>query len=316
MNMLFVIDPFEGLNPKKDTSLALMQAAAERGHSVFICEIGDLSILLGKPYVVAAALTQSPKATKFFDKNAPERRVLTDFEAIFMRKDPPVNAAFVFATQIMELAEQKGSLVVNRCSSLRDCNEKLFAAQFPHLMSPTLVSSNKAELRAFVEAHEDVIVKPLDGMGGVGIFRLRLGDPNISSVLETLLASGLPIMAQVFVPEIRFGDKRILVVNGKPMPFVLARIPASGETRGNLAAGGSGVVEPLSEADRKIAEEIAPELLRRGLLFVGLDVIGNTLTEINVTSPTCVREIEAETELRIGQTLIAAVEEKVGRLRR
>jgi len=218
---------------------------------------------------------------------------LADLDVILMRKDPPFDMNYIYATYILERAEEDGVLVVNKPSSLRDCNEKLFTAWFPELCPKTLVSANHQLLKAFVNDHQDVIVKPLDGMGGASIFRIKNGDPNTNVILETLTQHGAHLaMAQQFIPEITEGDKRILVVNGKPIPYSLARIPAKGETRGNLAAGGRGVAMPLTETEMSIANTIGPELVKRGLYFVGLDVIGAFVTEINVTSPTCIREID------------------------
>ena len=222
-----------------------------------------------------------------------------------MRKDPPFDMEYIYATYLLERAEQEGTLVVNRCQSLRDCNEKLFATEFPECCPPLLVSRDMGRLRAFHSQHSDVIFKPLDGMGGSAIFRAQPGDPNVSVILETLTQSGSQtIMAQEYLPAIQEGDKRILMINGEAVPWCLARVPLAGESRGNLAAGGSGIVQPLTERDQWIANQIGPTLRERGLYFVGLDVIGDYLTEINVTSPTCLREIEAETDLDIAGQLL------------
>ncbi len=229
-----------------------------------------------------------------------------------MRKDPPFNSEYVYATYLLELAERRGTLVVNRPQSLRDCNEKFFATQFPQCAPPTLVSRRSDILRAFAAEHGDVILKPLDEMGGASIFRHRDGDPNLSVILETLTDHGRrQIMAQRYLPAIKDGDKRILMIDGEPVEYCLARIPAAGETRGNLAAGGRGEARPLSERDRWIAAQVGPSLRERGLLFVGLDVIGDYLTEINVTSPTCAREIDAAYGTDIGGRLMAAIEKRL-----
>ena len=234
-----------------------------------------------------------------------EDRPLAELDIIIMRKDPPFDSEFIYSTYILERAEEEGVLVANRPQSLRDCNEKVFATAFPDLMSPTIVARRADLLKAFHAEHEDVIFKPLDGMGGSSIFRLKKDDPNVSVIIETLTAHGTQqIMAQKFIPEITSGDKRILMINGEPVPYSLARIPAQGETRGNLAAGGRGVTQELSEDDRRIASIIGPELIKRGLYFVGLDVIGNCLTEINVTSPTCVREISRDSGIDVAGQLI------------
>jgi glutathione synthase len=231
---------------------------------------------------------------------------------ILMRKDPPFDMRFIYSTYILERAEQEGVLVVNKPQSLRDCNEKLFATQFAHCMTPTLVSSQMSLIRGFITQHKDVIVKPLDGMGGTGIFRLQHDGLNIGATLETLTQNGtLPIMAQRYIPEIIKGDKRILVIDGQAVPYCLARIPPEGETRGNLAAGGSGVPQLLNLHDYWLVSQVSAELKKRGLLFVGLDVIGNYITEINVTSPTCIREIDARFNFGIADRLMTVIENKL-----
>ncbi|MDR6357209.1 glutathione synthase [Pseudomonas psychrotolerans] len=236
---------------------------------------------------------------------------LRELDVILMRKDPPFDNEFVYATYLLEQAERGGTLVVNRPASLRDCNEKFFATLFPELSPPTLVSRRADIIREFARAHGDVILKPLDGMGGSSVFRHREGDPNLSVILETLTAHGTQqIIAQRYLPGIKDGDKRILMVDGEPVEYCLARIPAQGETRGNLAAGGRGVAQPLSARDREIAATVGPELRKRGLLFVGLDVIGEHLTEINVTSPTCIREIDAAYDTRIAERLMDVIAQK------
>src|SRR5690606_15889531 len=229
----------------------------------------------------------------WFTLGEPRVEALGDLDVILMRKDPPVDREFILATQILERAEQRGALVVNRTQSLRDCNEKLFATQFPQLCPPVLVSRDVVRLRAFYQQHQDVVFKPVDGMGGASIFRVRPGDANLGVILETLTQHGQhQIMAQKYLPEIVDGDKRILLIDGEPVSHALARIPAVGENRGNLAAGGSGVARPLTARDREICAEVGPVLREKGLLFVGIDVIGDYLTEINVTSPTCIRELD------------------------
>jgi glutathione synthase len=238
---------------------------------------------------------------------------LTELDAIIMRVDPPFDMEYVYTTYMLEVAEKEGLLVVNRPQSLRDCNEKFFATHFPQCCPPLIVTSNTQLLRDFYELHGDIVVKPLDGMGGEAIFRVKPGDPNFSVILETLTQHGkTTIMAQKFIRQISAGDKRILMVNGKPIPYGLARIPPEGETRGNLAAGGTGVAQALGERDLWIANEIGPELVKRGLLFVGLDVIGDYLTEINVTSPTCAREIDAIYDTDITGLLMQAIAEQLG----
>jgi len=239
---------------------------------------------------------------------------LAELDVILMRKDPPFDNEFVYTTYILEEAERKGTLVVNRCASLRDCNEKIFATQFPQCCPPVLVSADMSRLKAFHLEHQDVIFKPLDGMGGTAIFRVKPGDPNLSVILETLTGHNQKtIMAQKFIPEITQGDKRILMINGEPVPYSLARVPPEGETRGNLAAGGAGRPQPLTERDRWIAAQVGPSLVAKGLLFVGLDIIGDYLTEINVTSPTCIREIDAGYDLDIGGQLMDCIASELGK---
>ena len=287
-----VMDPISNINFKKDTSLGLLNAASERGCELWYMEQSDLSIQGGRAFGRMAPLTVQMNPDDWYSLGEYRDQPLAELDIILMRKDPPFDGEFIYSTYILERAEQEGVLVANRPQSLRDCNEKVFATAFPELMSPTIVTRRADLLKSFHKEHGDVIFKPLDGMGGSSIFRLKQDDPNVSVIIETLTNHGQQqIMAQKFIPAITAGDKRILMINGEPVPYCLARIPASGETRGNLAAGGTGVTQPLSDTDRAIAEKVGPELKKRGLYFVGLDVIGTSLTEINVTSPTCAREI-------------------------
>ncbi|MEC8908624.1 MAG: glutathione synthase [Pseudomonadota bacterium] len=300
-----IMDPIQEIHFKKDTSLALLNAAQERGCELWYMEQADLSIQKGRSYGRMASLKVAMNPEQWADLGEFEDRPLAELDIIIMRKDPPFDSEFIYSTYILERAEEEGVLVANRPQSLRDCNEKVFATAFPELMSPTIVARRADLLKAFHKEHEDVIFKPLDGMGGSSIFRLKKDDPNVSVIIETLTAHGTQqIMAQKFIPEITSGDKRILMINGEPVPYSLARIPAQGETRGNLAAGGRGVTQELSEDDHRIASIIGPELKKRGLYFVGLDVIGNCLTEINVTSPTCVREISRDSGIDVAGQLI------------
>ena len=300
-----IMDPIQEIHFKKDTSLALLNAAQERGCELWYMEQSDLSIQKGRSYGRMASLKVAMNPEQWADLGEFEDRPLAELDIIIMRKDPPFDSEFIYSTYILERAEEEGVLVANRPQSLRDCNEKVFATAFPELMSPTIVARRADLLKAFHKEHEDVIFKPLDGMGGSSIFRLKKDDPNVSVIIETLTAHGTQqIMAQKFIPEITSGDKRILMINGEPVPYSLARIPAQGETRGNLAAGGRGVTQELSEDDRRIASTVGPELKKRGLYFVGLDVIGNCLTEINVTSPTCVREISRDSGIDVAGPLI------------
>ncbi|UXD86127.1 glutathione synthase [Thalassolituus hydrocarboniclasticus] len=300
-----VMDPIADIAFKKDTSLALLHAAQERGCELFYMEQSDLSIQNGKAMGRMAPLKVAMNPEHWFDLGDYREQPLAELNIILMRKDPPFDSEFIYSTYILERAEQEGVLVANKPQSLRDCNEKVFATAFPELMSPTIVTRRADLLKAFHKEHGDVIFKPLDGMGGSSIFRLRADDPNVSVIIETLTNHGSQqIMAQRFIPEITAGDKRILMIDGEPVPFCLARIPAQGETRGNLAAGGQGVTQPLSDENRAIAEKIGPILKEKGLYFVGLDIIGNNLTEINVTSPTCVREISRDSGIDVAGLLI------------
>ena len=300
-----VMDPIADIAFKKDTSLALLHAAQERGCELFYMEQSDLSIQNGKAMGRMAPLKVAMNPEHWFDLGDYREQPLAELNIILMRKDPPFDSEFIYSTYILERAEQEGVLVANKPQSLRDCNEKVFATAFPELMSPTIVTRRADLLKAFHKEHSDVIFKPLDGMGGSSIFRLRADDPNVSVIIETLTNHGSQqIMAQRFIPEITAGDKRILMIDGEPVPFCLARIPAQGETRGNLAAGGQGVTQPLSDENRAIAEKIGPILKEKGLYFVGLDIIGNHLTEINVTSPTCVREISRDSGIDVAGLLI------------
>jgi len=304
-----VMDPIGSIKPYKDTTLALMLAAQKRGWSLRYFEIGDLYLRDGVATGQARPVTVFDDKKHWFELGAPETVELGRLDAILMRKDPPFDLEYVTATYILERAEAAGALVVNKPQSLRDCNEKMFTAWFPQLTPPTLFARDAATLRAFHAEHGDVIYKPVDGMGGMGIFRVGPDGMNLGSVIEQLTLMGTrTIVAQKYLPAIKDGDKRVLVVDGEPVPYCLARIPQAGETRGNLAAGGRGEARPLTEADRRIAAAVGPELKRRGLLFVGLDVIGEHLTEINVTSPTCAREIDAAFGTDIGGLLMAAIE--------
>jgi len=307
-----VMDPIVDISFKKDSSLAMLLAAQSLGWSLFYMEQQDLYQKAGEARAKMRPLQVFHDAQHWFDLGNELDQPLSSLNVILMRKDPPFDNEFVYSTYLLEQAERAGVLIVNRPQSLRDCNEKLFATQFPDLTPPTLVSRRADILREFAEEHGDVILKPLDGMGGTSIFRHRQGDPNLSVILETLTALGTQqIMAQRYLPAIKDGDKRILMIDGEPVPYCLARIPAQGETRGNLAAGGRGQAQPLSARDLEIATLIGPELRARGLLFVGLDVIGEHLTEINVTSPTCIREIDNAFDTRIGEKLMQVIADKL-----
>ncbi|HGO5293232.1 TPA: glutathione synthase [Photobacterium damselae subsp. damselae] len=309
-----VMDPIESINIKKDSSFAMMMEAQRRGWEIHYMEMNDLSLEQGKAVARTRVVSLKEDPNGWFEFQSEQEIALSELDAVLMRKDPPFDTEYIYATYILERAEVEGTLIVNKPQSLRDCNEKLFTAWFPELTPTTMVTRHADKIKAFHQQHGDVILKPLDGMGGSSIFRVMNGDPNVSVIIETLTNMGQNYcMAQTFVPDISNGDKRILVVDGEPMPYCLARIPAKGETRGNLAAGGRGEARPLSETDRRIAEAVAPTLKEKGLIFVGLDVIGDKLTEINVTSPTCIREIEAAFDISITGKLMDAIERRLGR---
>ncbi|MEH3022465.1 MAG: glutathione synthase [Pseudomonas oryzihabitans] len=306
-----VMDPIERISYKKDSSMAMLWAAKARGWTLHYFEMQDLYQVDGEARGRGRQLEVFQDPERWFAFGESLDLPLRELDVILMRKDPPFDNEFVYATYLLEQAERGGTLVVNRPASLRDCNEKFFATLFPELAPPTLVSRRADIIREFARSHGDVILKPLDGMGGSSVFRHREGDPNLSVILETLTAHGTQqIIAQRYLPGIKDGDKRILMIDGEPVEYCLARIPAQGETRGNLAAGGRGVAQPLSARDREIAAAVGPELRKRGLLFVGLDVIGEHLTEINVTSPTCIREIDAAYDTGIAERLMEVIAQK------
>lgn len=296
-----VMDPIEGITPYKDTTLAMMLAASARGWKINCIEQQDLFLNQGQAFAKRRTVKVFDDNDHWFEAEDHQDAPLSENDVILMRKDPPFDMDYIYTTHILERAAAEGVYVSNRPNSLRDTNEKLYTAWFSEFCPPTLVTTSSARLKAFVNEHQDAIIKPLDGMGGAGIFRLTPDDPNINIILEhATLDDRRQIMAQRYVPEIRDGDKRVLVVNGQAMPYALARIPAQGETRGNLAAGGRGVAVPLKDKERRIVDAVSPYLIERGLLFVGLDVIGSYLTEINVTSPTCVRELDAHAQQQEG----------------
>ncbi|MCE0494133.1 glutathione synthase [Vibrio salinus] len=307
-----VMDPIESIKIKKDTTFAMMLEAQRRGYEIHYIQMQDLHLDQGTAFADTKIVLLEENPDHWFEIQSEQTIKLSELDAVLMRKDPPFDTEYIYATYILERAEEEGALIVNKPQSLRDCNEKLFTAWFADLTPKTIVTRKAATIKAFREKHGDIILKPLDGMGGASIFRIKENDPNVSVIIETLTNDGQTYcMAQTFVPDISNGDKRILVVDGEPMPYCLARIPPEGETRGNLAAGGRGEARPLSDTDRKIAETVAPVLKEKGLIFVGIDVIGDKLTEINVTSPTCVREIEATFDISITGKLMDAIERRV-----
>jgi glutathione synthase len=309
-----VMDPIADITYKKDTSLAMLVAAQERGWELHYMEQGDLYLNGDTAMGSMRPLSVAYDPDNWHTLGEASDRPLADLDVILMRKDPPFDSNYVYSTYLLERAEQAGTLIANKPQSLRDCNEKMFATQFPQCCPPLLVSSRADKLKGFHKEHGDVIFKPLDGMGGSSIFRIRADDTNISVIIEMLTRHGRsPIMAQRYIPEIVKGDKRILLIDGDPVPYALARVPAIGESRGNLAAGGNGIAQPLSDRDKWICAQVRETVRAKGLLFVGLDVIGDYLTEINVTSPTCIREINAAYNLDIAGELMDCIAGKLAK---
>ena len=309
MDIAFLIDPLPTLKAYKDTSVSMMREAARRGHRVSVFEQADMAWRDGRVEARAVALAVSDDDTDWVRTGDTSRGDLARFDAVLMRKDPPFDMEYVYATYLLELAERGGARIHNRPRSLRDFNEKLAIARYPQFTAPTLVTRSETEIRAFLAEQGEIVLTPLDGMGGSSVFRLSRQDPNLGVVIETLTQFGnRTAMAQRYLPEIREGDKRVLVIDGKPAPYALARIPREGESRGNLAAGGRGVAQPLSDRDREIAETLGPDLKAHGLLIVGLDIIGSHLTEVNVTSPTCMREILDQTGFNVAAMVLDALE--------
>ena len=311
MNLLFIADPLAGFKTYKDSTYAMMVEANRRGHGLYAMLAGDLAWRDEKIIGAVRSITLTGGDPWFTDTET-EWRALADFDAVIMRTDPPFDQAYLYATWLLEMAERQGARVFNRPQSLRDYNEKLAIARFPHFIAPTLVSNEAGLIREFLSEQGDIVVKPLNAMGGSGIFRLRPGDANLGAILETATRNGVEtIMAQRYLPAIKDGDKRILVIDGEVVPYCLARIPAEGETRGNLAAGGTGVARPLTQRDLQIACALGPQLKAAGLLLVGLDVIGECLTEVNVTSPTCFQEISQQTGFDVAAMFVDALEKQV-----
>ena len=304
-----ISDPISGFNIKKDTGFAMMLEAEKRGYELYYMEMDDLFLRQGEAFAHAARAHVFDNAEKWYDLAPQQDIALGDLDIILMRKDPPFDTEYIYATYILERAELAGALVVNKPQSLRDANEKLYTAWFSEFTPDTLVTRSAKQIRAFLAEHGDIIMKPLDGMGGASIFRVKEDDANIGVIIETLTEHGKRYaMIQNYIPAIKDGDKRVLVVDGEVVPYCLARIPQKGETRGNLAAGGRGEVRPLTDDERRIAETLAPSLKAKGLLFVGLDIIGDKLTEVNVTAPTCVKEIEAESNFSVTALFFDALE--------
>ena len=313
MNILFVCDPLASFHIEKDSTFTMMREAQQRGHAVWACETQDLFWQSGgrvSAHMQQLSLTADPLA--WFTTQSQQMRALADVDAVIMRKDPPFDNEYFYATHLLSQAEREGARVFNSPQALREHPEKLALMEFAEFASPTLVTRSPQAIRDFHALHSDIILKPLDGMGGMGIFRVKADGLNLGSIIETLNRDGsTSVMVQKFLPEIAQGDKRVLVIDGEPVPFALARIPQGNEVRGNLAAGGKGVAQPLSQRDRQIAEKIGPVLAARGLLLVGLDIIGDCLTEINVTSPTCFREITDQTGFDVPAMFMTALERRL-----
>jgi len=314
MKIAFIVDPLDEFKTYKDSTYAMMREAAARSHELYVMQQQDMmwrdSVVIAR----AQLLTLSNQSDPWYRVNDSEEIALKDFDAILMRKDPPFDMEYLYSTYLLGLAQEQGARVFNDARAIRDCNEKLTIARFPQFTAPTLVTRDAALIHAFIESHGDAILKPLDGMGGTSIFRVNPKDPNINVIVETITHYGRrTVMAQRYIPAIRDGDKRILVIAGRPVPYALARIPKPGETRGNLAAGGTGVARELTARDREIAETLGPLLHAQGLLLVGLDVIGDYLTEVNVTSPTCFQEITEQTGFNVAGMMLDALEHAVER---
>lgn len=318
LSLLFIVDPLEALKAYKDSSVAMMREAARRGHDVWASPQPSLRWRDGKVTATAQLLAINGDANAddhaWYALRETGEHELSTFDAVLMRKDPPFDSEYLYSTHLLEAAERGGARVFNSARALRDHNEKLAITEFAQFAVPTVVSREPDVLRAFQAEFGDVVLKPLDGMGGASVFRVKTGDPNLNVILETITQLGSrTVMAQRFIPEIRDGDKRVLLIAGQPVPYALARIPKPGESRGNLAAGGTGRAQPLSEGDRAIAAALGPTLAARGLLLVGLDVIGNHLTEVNVTSPTCFVEIGQQTGFNVAGMFIDALEAALAR---
>ncbi len=314
MRIGVILDPLSSIKTYKDTTYAMMAEAARRGHELYFMLQESLMWKGGAVVGENAKLTLTGEKDRWYHIDLPQETALAEFDAVLMRKDPPFDAEYVASTWLLEQAVRDGARVFNDPRAIRDHSEKLAVTEFPQFCVPTLVTRLAGQIHAFIEAHGDVVVKPLDGMGGESIFRVTDTDPNRYVIVETITAHGRrTVMAQRYIPEIRDGDKRILLIAGKPVPYCLARIPKPGETRGNLAVGGTGVARPLSERDLEISNTLGPVLAERGLLLVGIDVIGDYLTEVNVTSPTCFREITDQTGFDVPGMFVDALEAAVAK---
>ncbi len=312
IQLAVVMDPIQAIHPQKDSTLAMLLEAQSRGWSLHYIEMDDLFLQQSEVQANTHRLEVMDDLAQWYRLGEQQTQVLSEFDVILMRKDPPFDREYLYATYLLELAEADGAMIVNRPQSLRDYNEKLATAWFPDLTPPMMVTRNHDQIREFLQLHDEIILKPLDAMGGTSIFRLHRDDPNRGVIIETITGHGQHYaMVQRYIPEISEGDKRILLIDGQPVPYALARIPGEGEHRGNLAAGGRGEGVELSERDHEIIERVAPTLRDKGLLFVGLDVIGSYLTEINITSPTCIRELDQLYGLNIAGQLMDSIENKL-----
>lgn len=310
-----IMDPISDIKSYKDSSFAVLLEAQQRGWQLYYIQQNNLSVVNNEISAIVQFLSVTDNNDNWYSLEPEQQLTLSELDVVFMRKDPPFDMNYIFTTLLLDKLSAAGTLVVNRPHSLRDCNEKLFASNFPECSPATLISSQKSQIIHFLDQQHDIIVKPLDGMGGASIFRIKKSDPNINVIIETMTDFGQKlIMIQTYIPEITQGDKRIILIDGEPVPYALARIPTDGETRANIAAGGTGVGVELTERDYWICAQIAPELKRRGLIFVGIDVIGDYLTEINVTSPTCIRELDKLYNLNISATLLDVVTQKLQQL--
>jgi glutathione synthase len=309
MNIAFAADPLSGFNLKKDSTYAMMREASARGHALYAFRHADMIVTGGRVLATVSRIALTGEPAAWFNVEETALRPLSDFDMVVERTDPPFNMEYIYATYLLELAEAQGARVVNHPAAIRNHNEKLAITGFAEFTTPTLVTSDAAHVRAFHAEHRDIILKPLDGMGGTGVFRVREDGMNLGAITETLTHDGArTIMVQRYIPEIVNGDRRVLLIGGKVAPYCLARVPQAGEVRGNLAAGGTGIAMPISAREKEIGETLAPILLQRGLLLVGLDVIGQYLTEINVTSPTCFQEITQQTGFDVAAMFIDALE--------
>jgi glutathione synthase len=309
MKIGFIIDPLSSLKITKDSTYAMMAEAARRGHELYVMQQDDLLYKRNRVFGVMSQITLRKDPKQWYALDPALEMSLAELGCVLMRKDPPFDVEYVASTWLLEQAQREGARVFNDPRALRDHSEKLAVMQFARFIAPTLVARSANQLHGFIDEHADVVLKPLDGMGGQSVFRVTDADPNRNVIVETLTERGRrTVMAQRYIPEIRDGDKRVLVIGGKPVPYCLARIPKAGETRGNLAAGGTGIARPLSARDAEIAQALGPELARRGLLLVGLDVIGDYLTEVNVTSPTCFQEIGQQTGFNVASVFLDALE--------